>query len=117
LDLPFLTEHGNHSTFPSNRNRHQPGAGPAACPRCDLAFEALTGGCGLFEEAGAAGRPCADVVSDIHGLVRGRTDLVNNNPLPIIRPDVKQEVGEAEISEKRPLGAKPLQMIDVVVIE
>ena len=58
-----------------------------------------------------------DVVGDVHRLVGGRADLVDDQPAPVAGLDVEQQIGETQVGEEPPLGGEPVQVIDVVAPE
>ena len=61
--------------------------------------------------------PRSHVVGGVHRLVRGRSYLIDDQPLAATRSDVEQQVGKAQIGEERPFGGQSMQVIDVVAVE
>ena len=115
---PFLAQHGDDAAVAADRDGEHPSDRRVVAVGVDLALDLDTGGRRLGDEArlDAVG-PRSDVVGDVHRLVRGRADLVDDEPATLGGLDVQQQVGETEVGEEAPLGGQPVQVIDVVAPE
>ena len=73
---------------------------------------------GLLDERGlVAVGPRADVVGDVHRLIRGRAHLVDDQPFAGLGGARTAAGRRSKIGEERPLGGESVEVIDVVSVE